>query len=226
MKRFLIGDSIWLALLGIITLFFVLPSTNIVFTNLTTDHPFLMGFMKFAILATMGELLALRLASDAWKRPSGLLAKIFVWGIIGIAITFMFSFFSSGVMAMIDKGYLPAGSGHMQVILKAFYTSLIMNLTFGPVFMAAHRISDTFIDMRAAGYKARGADVIATINWTDFINFVVSKTIPLWWIPIHTLTFLLPGEYRVLAAAYLSIILGVILVYARGRKAKKEKSSL
>ena len=219
MKRFLIGDGLWLALLGGITLFFVLPSTNIVFTGLTATHPFLMGFLKFAILATMGELLALRLASGTWKRPSGLLARIFVWGIIGIAITFMFSFFSSGVVAMIEKGFLPVGSGSMQVILKAFYTSLIMNLTFGPVFMAAHRISDTYIDMRAAGQKPRGADVIAAINWPDYINFVVTKTIPIWWIPIHTLTFLLPGEYRVLAAAYLSIILGVILVYSRRRKA-------
>ena len=219
MKRYLIGDGLWLALLGGITLFFVLPSTNIVFTSLTATHPFLMGFLKFAILATMGELLALRLASGIWKRPSGLLARIFVWGIIGIAITFMFSFFSSGVVAMIEKGYLPSGSGSMQVILKAFYTSLIMNLTFGPVFMAAHRISDTYIDMRAAGQKPRGADVIAAINWLDYINFVVTKTIPIWWIPIHTLTFLLPGEYRVLAAAYLSIILGVILIYARRRRA-------
>lgn len=218
MKRFLIGDAVWLALLGGITLFFVLPSTNIVFTSLTTNHPFLMGFLKFAILATMGELLALRLASGTWKRPAGLLARIIVWGIIGIAVTFMFSFFSSGVVAMIDKGFLPSGSGAMQVFLKAFYTSLIMNLTFGPVFMAAHRMSDTYIDMRDAGDKPRIPGVIAAINWVDFMNFVVTKTIPFWWIPIHTLTFLLPGEYRVLAAAYLSIILGVILVYARGRK--------
>ena len=223
MKRFLIGDAVWLMLLGAITLFFILPSTNVIFTSLTANHPFLMGFLKFAILATMGELLALRLVSGTWKRPSGLLAKIFVWGVIGIAITFMFSFFSSGVAAMIDEGFLPAGSGPMQFFLKAFYTSLVMNLTFGPVFMAAHRISDTYIDMRAAGNKARGADIIAAINWIDFINFVVKKTIPLWWIPIHTLTFLLPGEYRVLSAAYLSIILGVILVYARGRKAKQKK---
>lgn len=28
-----------------------------------------------------------------------------------------------------------------------------MNLTFGPVFMAAHRISDTYIEMRARGEK-------------------------------------------------------------------------
>lgn len=212
------GDALWLVLLAGITLFFLLPPTNVIFTGLTATQPFLMGFLKFAILATMGEMLALRLASGTWKRPSGLIAKIFVWGIIGITITFMFSFFSSGVAAMMEKGVMPSGSEPLHVILKAFYTSLIMNLSFGPVFMAAHRISDTYIDMRAAGQKPRGAEVIAAINWPDYINFIVTKTIPFWWIPIHTLTLLLPGEYRVLAAAYLSVILGVILVYARRRK--------
>jgi len=223
MKRFLIGDSMWLVLLSGITLFFILPATKEVFTGLTSTYPFSMGFLKFAILATMGELLALRLASGGWKRPPGLPVRILVWGLIGIAVTFMFSFFSSGVVAMIDNGFLPSGSGILGVLLKAFYTSLLMNLTFGPVFMAAHRMSDTYIDMRAAGEKPRGAEVTAAVNWEDFVNFVVAKTIPLWWIPIHTLTFLLPAAYRVLAAAYLSIILGIILAYARRRKVKKGK---
>ena len=224
MKKFQTGDAIWMAMLTGITLFFTLPATNEIFTNLTADYPFVMGFLKFAILATMGELLALRLTCGIWKRPPGLAARIFVWGLIGITITFMFSFFSSGVAAMIDKGYLPAGSGGLKTFLQAFYTSLIMNLTFGPVFMAAHRVSDTYIDMCAARKKPRGVDVIAAVNWEGFVNFVVAKTIPFWWIPIHTLTFLLPGEYRVLAAAYLSIILGVILVYARGRRVQKSEA--
>jgi hypothetical protein len=222
MKRFSIGDFFWLAVLVIVTLFFILPATNKIFVSLTTAHPFLMGFLKFSILATMGELLALRLSSGAWKRPLGLAAKMFVWGLIGVTVTFMFSFFSAGVAAMLEKGILPFGSGAVQIFMIAFYTSLIMNLTFGPVFMAAHRLSDTYIDMRAVGSNPSGAEVVAAINWADFINFVVAKTIPFWWIPVHTLTFLLPGEYRVLAAAYLSIVLGVILVYARGRKVEKK----
>ncbi|MBI9048757.1 MAG: hypothetical protein JEZ00_05045 [Anaerolineaceae bacterium] len=221
MKRLSIGDGLWLVLLVGISMFFMLPKTNQVFVSLTTAHPFMMGFLKFSILATMGELLALRLANGKWKHPTGLLAKGFVWGVIGIAVTFMFSFFSCGVVAMIDKGILPAGSGSIQSLLKAFYTSLLMNLTFGPVFMAAHRISDAYIDMRAGGMKTKIVDVISAINWNDFINFVVGKTIPFWWIPVHTLTFLLPGEYRVLAAAYLSIFLGAILAYARRRDTKK-----
>jgi hypothetical protein len=218
MKRFLPGDFLWLALLASVTLFFIFPSTNHVFINLTNSHPLLMGFLKFAILATMGEVLVLRLSAGVWKAPPGLAARMVVWGLIGIAITFMFSFFSAGVTAMVEKGYLPAGSGMAGAFLKAFYTSAIMNLTFGPVFMAAHRLSDTYIDMRVLGSKPSAKEVAGAINWPGFIDFVVAKTIPFWWIPAHTITFMLPGEYRVLAAAYLSIVLGIILVYARGIK--------
>ena len=218
MKRFLPGDFSWLALLASVTLFFIIPSTHHIFVNLTKTHPFLMGFLKFAILATMGELLALRLSTGIWKRPPGLAAKLVVWGLIGIAVTFMFLFFSAGVMAMVEKGVLPAGSGTAGVFLKAFYTSAIMNLTFGPVFMAAHRLSDTYIDLRSRDFKPSAKEVVGAINWSGFIDFVVAKTIPFWWIPAHTITFMLPVEYRVLVAAYLSIVLGIILVYARGRK--------
>ncbi len=41
------------------------------------------------------------------------------------------------------------------------------------------------------------------IDWYGFMSFIVFKTIPLFWIPAHTITFLLPGEYRVLMAALL-----------------------
>jgi hypothetical protein len=45
-------------------------------------------------------------------------------------------------------------------------------------------------------------------------GFVFKKTIPFFWIPAHTITFLLPPELRVLFAAALGIVLGVILALA------------
>ncbi|MCX7905011.1 MAG: Mpv17/PMP22 family protein, partial [Caloramator sp.] len=51
-----------------------------------------------------------------------------------------------------------------------------------------------------------------------FISFVVLKTIPFFWIPAHTITFLLPSEYRVLMASFLSIALGAILSLAKRKK--------
>lgn len=223
-RRFLAGDLIWLLGLGLVTLFFALPATHQTFVQLTAAHPFWMGFIKFAILASMGELLALRLAKQVWRAPAGMPARVFVWGLIGVAVTFMFAFYSAGVSVMIQKGILPTASGRLAAFLQAFFTSLIMNLTFGPVFMAAHRISDTYIEMRARGEKPSGSQVLRGIDWPGFLSFVVGRTIPLWWIPVHTATFLLPNEYRVLAAAYLSIILGIILAYARGKKPAAQTS--
>ena len=58
-------------------------------------------------------------------------------------------------------------------------------------------------------------EVTDRIDWRGFIGFVVLKTIPFFWIPAHTVTFLLPPEYRILVAALLSIALGAILAYAK-----------
>jgi hypothetical protein len=98
-----------------------------------------------------------------------------------------------------------------------------MNLTFGIVFMAMHRMSDTYIEMRYNHKKPSQKELIQAIHWDSFITFVVFKTIPLFWIPAHTITFGLPAHYRVVVAAYLSIILGVILVYSN--RAHKETNS-
>ena len=43
------------------------------------------------------------------------------------------------------------------------------------------------------------------------MSFTLLKTIPLFWIPAHTVTFMLPAEYQVIMAAALSIALGIML---------------
>jgi hypothetical protein len=214
MKRTLIGDIIWLTILLIFTAFLVLPQTHQIFIQWTSTHPYLMGFIKFGLLATMGELLALRLANKTWKLPVGLIFKIAIWGLIGVLITFMFSFYSAGVSAMVAPLKISSGNQLLSKLFPAFLTSLIMNLTFGIVFMGMHRMSDTYIEMRYNHKKPSLKELIQSIQWDSFISFVVFKTIPLFWIPAHTITFALPSYYRVVAAAYLSIILGVILVYS------------
>ena len=110
----------------------------------------------------------------------------------------------------------------MQPFFKAFYTSAIMNLAFAPTFMAFHRFTDTTIDMVCGEGRNFGdirlAEVTSRIDWQGFVSFVVLKTIPLFWIPAHTITFLLPPEYRILVAASLSFALGAILAYAKRKK--------
>ena len=51
----------------------------------------------------MGELLTVRLAGGAWKRPIGLPCKVVDWGLLGVAFTFMFGFYATGVSALTAK---------------------------------------------------------------------------------------------------------------------------
>ncbi len=214
MKRTFLGDILWPTTLLLITAFLVIPTTQQVFIQLTSNYPYGISFLKFAILATMGELLALRLASRKWMAPLGMAYKVAVWGVIGMLIHFMFAFYAGGVATLMAQGPLAGWEGPAATFLRAFLTSAIMNLTFGIVFMAMHRMSDTYIELRVTGEKPSLKELIELINWDAFISFVVFKTILLFWIPAHTITFSLPENFRVAVAAYLSIVLGVILVYS------------
>jgi len=209
------GDIIWGILLAGIIAFLVAPVTRNIFTSVTVSKPFLMGFVKFSILATMGEFLAIRIIRGAWEKPIGFIYKTIVWGIIGIIIVYMFKMFPAGIEATVESGLLPIGQGVFGVVMVAFLSSAIMNLTFGPIFMAAHRISDSYIEGRCQYQKVKISTIISRIDWAEFIRFILGKTIPFFWIPMHTISFLLPDEYRVLSAAFLSIALGGILAYAK-----------
>ena len=218
------GDLIWLAALCAVSSVMVVPSTHEVFVSATKAHPYLMGFVKFGILATMGELLAIRIAAGAWKAPAGLLYRSMIWGLIGILIVLMFEVFAGGVTGAIKKDLLWSGSDALaNKVWTAFWISAIMNLFFGSAFMTLHRITDIYIDLACGETNSRGnvklSAVIARIDWQGLVSFVIFKTIPFFWIPAHTITFLLPPEYRVLMAAYLSVALGAILAYGKRKKA-------
>jgi len=139
----------------------------------------------------------------------------------------VFDIFAAGTTAVIGKGLLPAFSEVFPAELsRAFWTSTLMNLIFAPVFMAFHRVTDGYIDA-GGGRLADIAEVklesvVSRIDWAGFVSFVFLRTIPLFWIPAHTVTFLLPAEYRVLVAAYLSIALDGILAFARLRQRPTE----
>jgi len=218
MKR---GDILWGAvLLGVIT-FLITPATHIMFLTASKTSPYLMGFVKFAVLATMGELLAIRIVAGTWKNPKGIIWRVIVWGIIGMTVTLMFTLFDAGVRNCMERGYLPfvRGEGIFPVLVTAFFISAITNLFFGPSFMLFHRMTDTWIDLGQGRMllmrKISLNEVLDAADLKGFVAFVVCKTIPIFWIPAHTVTFMLPPEYRVLMAAMLSICLGVILGISR-----------
>jgi hypothetical protein len=212
------GDIIWGLGIAVIAAILIVPASHAVFVNLTTYHPYIAGFIKFCILATMGELLAIRIITSGWSAPKGWVFRAIIWGFLGMAITLTFSIFAGGVTAVMAKGLLP-GNGNS--IIWAFFVSSSMNLSFGPSMMIFHRFTDTFLDMKYEKESSISVSSIAKrIDWSGFYSFVILKTIPFFWIPAHTIVFLLPAEYRVIAAAFLSIALGGILAFAKKKPNK------
>lgn len=107
----------------------------------------------------------------------------------------------------------------MEKVLCAFFISVMMNTTFGPVFMTLHKITDTQIlqyegKLTALIRPLPMGKILSSLNWNVQWGFVFKKTIPFFWIPAHTITFLLPGQYQVLFAALLGVALGIILSIA------------
>ncbi len=199
----------------------IIPVTRGVFEKLSSDHPYLMGFVKFSLLATAGELIAVRLSSGSFKKPPYLIARIIIWGVIGVWITYMMKYLFVGSEAFIAAGLLPGASlsGFPRQLLRAFVTSATMNLTFGPTFMAVHKCSDTYLALRAErGRGVKLSEVIDAVDWKRFVSFTIFKTVPIFWIPAHTVTFLFPATYQVIIAALLSVALGVILNLKRTPK--------
>lgn len=213
------GDYIWGGIILLIGIILLVEKTRDAFILFTDSYKLLGGFIKFAILSTMGEMLAQRLESKEWKFQSYFFTRVIIWGIIGVVITLMFTIFDAGVTRVLEIKLLPGGESKF---VFAFFTSAVMNLTFAPTFMFTHKITDTYLDMKYEGIKDISIKSIATrIDLNRFLSFVIGKTIPLFWIPAHTITFLIPGEYRVLFAASLSIALGVLLAIGNSKPVVK-----
>jgi hypothetical protein len=211
------GSIFWgIALLAWI-LMLAVPASRAAFMAATDAHPYVMGFIKFAILATMGDLLGIRVLKGEWKIPKGIFYKSIIWGIIGMMTTLVFTVYMGGTAAAQTAGRLPFKESALAL---AFFTSAIMNLTFGPMMMAFHRFTDMYIDSRYESDRSRTtiSGLIDRNDWHSLVEFSWLKTCPLFWIPAHTIVFLLPAQYRVLVSAFLSIALGLLLAIAKKGK--------
>ena len=147
-----------------------------------------------------------------------------------MGISMAMTIFSAGVPAFLvslgETGAVTAIAGGLswEKVWVAFAISVAMNTIFAPVFMTLHKVTDSHIT--ATGGTLRGffttplrfGDTLAAIDWHRQWGFVFKKTIPLFWFPAHTITFLLPGDFRVLFAALLGVMLGVLLALASLKK--------
>jgi len=214
------GDYLWGFALMIWVAILVIPASRTAFISATEAHPYIGGFIKFFILATMGDLLGIRVLKGEWLIPKGLFYRAIIWGIIGLMVTLVFTVYMGGAAAAQASGKLPFKGSD---IAQAFFGSAIMNVTFGPMMMAFHRFTDMYID---AGYennrgKVTISKLVDKIDWHSLVEFSWLKTCPYFWIPAHTIVFLLPGQYRVLVSAFLSVALGLLLAIAKKGKSVK-----
>ena len=162
--------AFWYALFVPIAFFTMLgfPASRTFFLDATESHPFIMGFVKFALLTMAGEILAGKITTGVCMFPKNSLIK-----------------------------------------------AVIM--------MIGHRITDTMIEMRMNGEKLSILEAVRKIDWTAFVKFVLFRTMPFFWIPAHSITFMLPRYYRVILAAFLSIVLGLLLAIAKKESAIKKE---
>jgi len=192
---------------------FIHPYTYGVYVQWYAALPVVLSFLKFALLATFGEMLVARLQKGRYL-PShfGLLPKMLIWGILGVAIWLAFGIFSKGVTATLFPAL--TDPGFAMRLMNAFAISFFMNLVFAPMMMLSHHITDMYIEEQKGRFPLaafRLMPLLKRINWEKMWGFVFRKTIPLFWIPAHTITFLLPEEFRVLFAVLLSVVLGLLL---------------
>lgn len=224
-------------LLGVVIFFlpfFMVQPVIEFYNHFNGNHPFWISFFKFAILATAGEAIGLRIRTGSYSQKGfGILPRALVWGVLGIGIKMAFVIFGEGAPRMLVlMGIDFGGIGPSEVLkqnffetfsglqlLTAFTVSVTMNTFFAPVFMTIHKITDTHIlnnggTLRGFFRPIRFGEIIKNMNWGVQWNFVFKKTIPLFWYPAHTFTFLLPADVRILFAALLGVVLGILLSIA------------
>ena len=220
-----------LVMLAIFLPFFLSPELYAWYKTFNAEHAMIMAFLKFAILSTLGEMLGCRISTGNYTHTTfGAMPRMVVWGLLGMAISMAMTVFSAGIPAFITAmgGADLVAQFYMEGItfgkfVVALAISVMMNTFFAPVFMTFHKITDAHIAECGGSLKALITPIpmqrlIKGINWDVQWGFIFKKTIPLFWYPAHTITFMLPGELRVLFAALLGVALGVILAIGLKKK--------
>lgn len=210
----IIKDIICVLFLAFVIAFLIVPETKTLFISATKAHPFIMGYFKFAVLASLGELIGIRISQKKWGVQQGFWHRAVLWGFYGMLLTLYMKIFAGGITNILETSFLNLPN---LPIVFALLTSICLNSIFGPSFMTLHKITDTYVDLKVVekAKKVSLSMIVDRIDWKTQIGFIVFKTIPFFWIPVHTINFMLPEVYRVIVSALLSIVLSFILIFAK-----------
>ncbi|MBP7562511.1 MAG: hypothetical protein KA886_01885 [Candidatus Cloacimonetes bacterium] len=167
------------------------------YIDIVTKCPILSAMVQFAILGTLGDMIAKWSQAKKIYMPFSFpmtLWKMIEWAFLAILIKYAFVGFQGFVEGLIEHNMLPA---FMQTgsIGRAFMVSFLMNAQFGILLVLLHRILDYL--------------PVGKVNWNGINKGIYSL---FWfWIPAHTVTFTLPRPFQIGLAAIWSLVLGLIL---------------
>jgi len=168
------------------------------YIDFVRSYPIGSAMLQFAVLGTLGDCLSVWIQHKRIYWPYSFLQSFWkpvVWAILAILIKFAFLGYNGFVDSLLEHGYLGASFANVGSFLRAFAISVTMNLQFGFLLVIAHRILD---------YLPFGRT-----QWTNIHKAFYSL---IWfWIPAHTVTFMLPSVLQIGLAAVWSVALGLIL---------------
>jgi len=164
------------------------------YIDIVKSYPIISAMVQFAILGTFGDVISKWIIRGKIFLPynkTTMFLKMVEWAALAIFIKYAFIGFHGFVDALISYGFLP----ELSALGYSFAISVTMNLQFGPFLVIMHRILDNLVHQEK--------------NWANLDKGFLSL---IWfWIPAHTLTFVLPKPYQIGLAAVWSVVLGIIL---------------
>ncbi|KIX11530.1 hypothetical protein [Dethiosulfatarculus sandiegensis] len=179
------------------------------YINMVTANPLGMAAIQFAILGTLGEVASFSAVNRRFALPCNqmqLALKAVAWAVLGIVVKYGFVGVTGFADALLDHGLLPSflSSG----LGRAFLLSFCMQAVFGPQIMYFHRLEDNLI-LR---------------QWNFSGMETALKALVWFWLPAHTITFMLDKPLQIGLAAAFSVALGFILGFAKSRAQKAQMS--
>ena len=122
--------------------FFIFKGLFEAYYQFNLEHGLLTSFVKFFFLATLGELIGLRIKTGKYYyKGFGLFPRAIVWGFLGITLYMAFAIFASGTPVLLEK----MGFDGAPAILVSFSIATVLNLFYAPVLFTFHKITDTHI---------------------------------------------------------------------------------
>ena len=166
------------------------------YVELVKAYPLYTAMLQFAVLGTFGDVISKWMQQGRVFMPYKaqiLILKMLEWAFLAITIKYAFVGFQGFVDSLVSHQLLP----ELGLFGRAFAVSVAMNLQFGLLLVMLHRFLDNLIAQQS--------------NWKNIDKGMWSL---IWfWIPAHTVTFMLDKPYQIGLAAIWSVVLGIILGY-------------